>query len=156
MTVNPGLAIPNALKREHPEDYYKGTATVEWPNGADGQPLAIWTGFWAAVAFKDGHVPVAKEFVRFLVGEGWLMHWYDFSGGRLEPSIPKLLDQPFWLDPSDPHHMASAIQFLTRPRDYNYWAVSGDPRHLLVRRERLVQGRVPRHHRGHQPRAGGR
>ena len=23
--------------------------------------------------------------------------------------------QPFWLDPSDPHRMAAAMQFLTRP-----------------------------------------
>jgi multiple sugar transport system substrate-binding protein len=28
MTVNVGLAIPDALKRERPEDYYKGTATA--------------------------------------------------------------------------------------------------------------------------------
>ena len=36
--------------------------------------LAIRTGFVAATAFKaGGHVPLAKEFVRFLVGEGWLM-----------------------------------------------------------------------------------
>ncbi len=45
--------------------------------------------------------------------------------------------QPFWLDPSDPHHMAAAIQFLTRPRSYNYSVASGDPRHLLVERERV-------------------
>jgi multiple sugar transport system substrate-binding protein len=138
MTMNAGLAIPNALKRERPEDYYKSTATVAWPDGADGQPLTIRTAILAAAVFKaGGHVPLAKKFVRFLVGEGWLMHWYDFSGGRLLPSMPKLLDQPFWLDPSDPHHMASAIQFLTRPRDYNYWVASGDPRHLIVRGERV-------------------
>jgi multiple sugar transport system substrate-binding protein len=145
MTPNAGLAIPNALKRERSEDYYKNTATVAWPNGADGQALAIWTGFWAAAAFKaGGHGPLAKEFVRFLVEDGWLMHWYDFSGGRLQPSMPKLLDQPFWLDPSDPHHMAAAIQFLTLPRDYSYWVASGDPRHLLVRRERVWSNAVHR------------
>jgi multiple sugar transport system substrate-binding protein len=32
--------------------------------------------------------------------------------------MSKLLEQPFWLDPSDPHRMASAIQTLTRPRGY--------------------------------------
>jgi multiple sugar transport system substrate-binding protein len=138
MTVNAALTIPNTLKRDRPADYYEKTATVEWPDGADGQPLAIWTGFSAAAAFKaSGHVPLAKDFVRFLVGEGWLMHYLNFSGERLLPAIPKLLDQPFWLDPSDPHHMASAIQFLTRPRDYKYWGASGDPRHLLVLGERV-------------------
>ena len=38
------------------------------------------------------------------------MHYLDFSGERLLPSMPKLLDQPFWLDPSDRHHMAAAMQ----------------------------------------------
>jgi multiple sugar transport system substrate-binding protein len=88
------------------------------------------------VAFKaGGHAPLAKEFVRFLVEDGWLAHYRDFSGERLLPSMPKLLEQPFWLDPSDRHHMASAIQFLTRPHAYVYSVMSGDPRHLIVRRE---------------------
>ena len=75
MTLNATLSIPNALRAERPEDYYKNAATIEWPDGADGQPLAIVIGFYSAVAFKaGGHVPLAKEFVRFLVGEGWLAH----------------------------------------------------------------------------------
>jgi hypothetical protein len=35
MTVNDTLSIPNALKREHPKDYYENTATIEWPLGPD-------------------------------------------------------------------------------------------------------------------------
>ena len=61
MTANETLSIPNALKTEHPEDYYKKVATIEWPDGADGQSLAIKTSFFAATAFKaGGHVPLAK------------------------------------------------------------------------------------------------
>ena len=64
-----------------------------------------------AVVFKDGgNVATAKEFVRFLVAEGWLVHYLDFSGERFMPPMPKLLDQPFWLDPSDPHRMAAVMQ----------------------------------------------
>jgi multiple sugar transport system substrate-binding protein len=44
MTVNQTLSIPNALKRERPEDYRKNAATIDWPEGADGQPLAIVIG----------------------------------------------------------------------------------------------------------------
>jgi multiple sugar transport system substrate-binding protein len=136
MLPNDTLSVPNALKRERADDYYQNTATIEWPDGADGQPLAIRTGFVAAAVFKaGGHVPLAKEFVRFLVGEGWLMHYLNFSGERMLPSVPTLLDQPFWLDPSETHRMASAIQFLTRPRTYSYWVTSGDPRHLVVNGE---------------------
>jgi multiple sugar transport system substrate-binding protein len=136
MVANDTLSVPNALKADRPEDYNENTATIEWPDGADGQPLAIRTFPLAATAFKaGGHVALAKEFVRFLVDDGWLAHYLDFSAERMLPSMPKLLDQPFWLDPSDRHHMASAMQFLTRPRDYKYWVASGDPRHLLVLRE---------------------
>ena len=41
MTSNQTLSIMNALRTERPEDYYKNAATIEWPDGADGQPLAI-------------------------------------------------------------------------------------------------------------------
>ena len=77
------------------------------------------------MVFKDGeHVATAKEFVRFLVGEGWLAHYLDFAGDRLLPPMPKLLDAPFWLDPSDPHRMRSAIQLLTQPRCLRLCGVS--------------------------------
>ena len=52
------------------------------------------------------NVETAKDFVRFLVAEGWLGHYLNFSGERMLPSMPGLLEQPFWLDPSDPHRMA--------------------------------------------------
>jgi multiple sugar transport system substrate-binding protein len=145
MTVNITLSIPNALRTERPEDYYKNTATIEWPDGADGQPLAIHTGFFSAAAFKaGGRVPLAKEFVRFLVEDGWLAHYLDFSAERFLSPMPKLLEQPFWLDPSDPHRMAAVMQFVTRPRSYHYSVVSGDPRHLLVEGERVWGNAVQR------------
>ena len=54
------------------------------------------------------------------------MHYLDFSGERMLPSMPALLDQPFWLDPSDPHHMAAVMQVSSRPMGHNYAAASGD------------------------------
>ena len=32
-----------------------------------------------------GTVALAEEFVRFLVGEGWLAHWLTFAGDRYLP-----------------------------------------------------------------------
>ena len=43
--------------------------------------------------------------MRFLVEEGWLAHWLTFTGDYMLPPMRKLLEQPFWLDPSDPHRM---------------------------------------------------
>ena len=130
MTPNLSLSIPNALRRERPDDYYKNTATIEWPLGPSGEPFPLITAIHFAMVFSDAaNVATAKEFVRFLVAEGWLAHYLDFSGERMLPSLPGLLDQPYWLDPSDPHRMRSAMQLLTQPRSYDYVAASGDWQH---------------------------
>ena len=44
------------------------------------------------------------------------MHDPNFSGERMLPSIAALLDQPFWLDPSDQHHMAAVMQVPVVPQ----------------------------------------
>ena len=78
MTVNQTLSIPNTLKATRPEDYYDNAVTIDWPDGAYGQPLPIETFVNRAAVFKDGgNVDNAKEFVRFLVGEGWLAHYLE-------------------------------------------------------------------------------
>ena len=116
MTPNSTLSIPNALRGTRPEDFHKNVVTIEWPADAYGQPLRIDGVHYRAAVLKHGeHEVVAKEFVRFLVGEGWLAHWLNFAGDRFLPPMPSLLDQPFWLDPNDPHRMRAAMQVLTRP-----------------------------------------
>jgi multiple sugar transport system substrate-binding protein len=136
MTPNPTLSIPNALKDERPDDYYKNTATIEWPLGPRGEPFPIVVDVVSAVVFKDGsNVGNAEEFVRFLVAEGWLMHYLDFSAERLLPPISKLLDQPFWLDPSDPHRMASVMQVSARPLAQEDAVASGDWRYIRIDQE---------------------
>jgi multiple sugar transport system substrate-binding protein len=138
MTPNYSLSIANALKRERPDDYYENTATIEWPLGPYGRPFPIPGFVFSAMVFKGGdHVPIAKEFVRFLVSEGWLMHYLTFSGERILPSISKLLDQPFWLDPSDPHRMAEVMQVASRPLGHDYAAASGDLGHDQSYTERV-------------------
>ena len=136
IVLNDTLSIPNALKRERPEDYYKNTATIEWPLGPHGQAFPLFGAFYAAVVLKDGrNVETAKEFVRFLVGEGWLAHYLDFAGERLLPPMQKLREGPLWLDTSDPHRMAAVMQIASRPTQYEYTVVSGDWRHDLVWQE---------------------
>ena len=39
--TNQSLSIPHALKRERPEDYFKNTATIEWPLGPHGEAFPI-------------------------------------------------------------------------------------------------------------------
>ena len=136
MTPNHTLSIVNALKHERPEDYHENTATVEWPLGPDGKAFPILGYFFGAMVLEEGgNVATAQEFVRFLVSEGWLAHYLDFSAERLLPAMPKLLDAPFWLDPSDRHRMAAAMQVASRPTRYDYGRVTGNWRYDQVSRE---------------------
>jgi multiple sugar transport system substrate-binding protein len=136
MVTNQSLSIPNALRSERPEDYFKNTATIEWPLGPDGEAFPIIGLFFAAVLFKDGrNVETAKQFVRFVVAEGWLGHYLDFAGERFVPPMQKLRESPLWLDPSDRHRMAAVMQIASRPTQYEYIVVSGDWRYDLVWQE---------------------
>jgi multiple sugar transport system substrate-binding protein len=136
LTVNNTLSIPGALQTERPEDYARNAVTLAWPRGAHGQPLAIKSqSSQLAVIRAGGHVATATAFVHFLVGEGWLAHWLNFAGDRYLPPMSKLLEGPFWLDPSDPHRMASVMQFMNQPRSYSYSAASGEWRHQQVEAE---------------------
>jgi multiple sugar transport system substrate-binding protein len=119
--------------------------TIEWPLGPDGDAFPIRGTFFAAAVFKDGrNVETAKEFVRFLVAEGWLGHYLDFADERMLPPMPKLLDAPFWLDPGDPHRMAAVMQIASRPTQYDYAAVSGGWRHDQVLQENVWGNAVHR------------
>jgi multiple sugar transport system substrate-binding protein len=145
MTPNYSLSTINALKSDRPDDYYENTATIEWPLGPSGEPFPIPAWVNQGVVFKNSHnVATAKEFVRFLVAEGWLMHYLNLSGERMLPSIPALLDQPFWLDPSDRHHMAAVMQAESRPLGHDYTAASGDLGHDQIYNERVWSKAVHR------------
>jgi multiple sugar transport system substrate-binding protein len=135
MTPNATLAIPNRLKREHPEDY-ENSVSIEWPLGPDGKAFPIREMFYAAAVFRHGrNLGAAKEFVRFLVAEGWLAHYLDFARERMLPPMPKLREAPFWLDSSDRHRVVAEMQIASRSHAYNYATVSGNWRHDLVERE---------------------
>ena len=116
MTANTTLSIPAALRTARPDDYYRNAVTIDWPDGANGRPLVIYGFISRAVVFKAGRNPaLAGDFVRFLAEGGWLAHWLTFAGDRYLPPMRKLVEQPFWLDPQDPHRMGAAMQILTRP-----------------------------------------
>jgi multiple sugar transport system substrate-binding protein len=133
MTTNLTLSVTNSLRQERPQDYYHHTATIEWPRNTFGEPLVITGGANRAVVFRaGGNTAAAKEFVRFLVEDGWLAHWLDFSRDRMLPPMRRLIDQPFWLDPSDPHRMRSAIQSLTQPHNYGWWGIARDQERRFV------------------------
>jgi multiple sugar transport system substrate-binding protein len=115
MTANPTLSITAALRTARPDDYYRNAATIDWPRAANGEPLVLEGRVDRAVVFKDGaHGATATQFARFLAEWG-LAHWVTSMGDQYMPPMRTLVEQPFWLDPSDPHRMRAAMQILTQP-----------------------------------------
>ena len=111
MTSNVSLSLPNALRVISPDDYQLNAATIDWPNNANRQPLVLLGFVPRGVVIKAGrNTAIAQDFVRFLVEDGWLAHWLTFAGDRYLPPMRKLVEQPFWLDPSDTHRMRAAMQ----------------------------------------------
>ena len=147
MTPNTTLSIPAALRTARPDDYYKNAATIDWPDGANGQPLVIDGVIARAVVFKAGRNPaLAGDFVRFLVEEGWLAHWLDLRGRPLAAADAQagraaVLARP---ERSAPHARGHPDPDPAAPRSNSgstgqRTAVGAD-----IRGERLGQGRPPR------------
>ena len=158
MTENETLSIVNALKPDRPDDYYQNSATIEWPLGPTGEPFPIEGSVSVAVVFKDGgHVATAKEFVRFLVGEGWLAALPQLlrrahAAADAEAPRPAFLARPERPAPHGRGDAGRVAPHAIRPH-------SGVGR--LAARPGLAgvdlgEGDPSRRRRGHQPRAGGR
>jgi multiple sugar transport system substrate-binding protein len=139
MTVNATLTVPATLRTARPNDYYRNAATIDWPDDVKGQPIVVDGGLALAVVFNASRNPAfAGDFVRFLAEGGWLAHWLTFAGDHWLPPMRKLVEQPFWLDPSDPHRMRAAIQILTRAHHYNGLGVRDDE----VRSSRILEEEI--------------
>jgi hypothetical protein len=67
-----------------------------------------------------------------VAAEGWLAHWLDFAAGRWPPPMPAPLEQPFWLDPGDPHRMSAVMQVMTHPHVYSAWGLPDAQRQFRV------------------------
>lgn len=142
MTINSTLSIPNALRAKRPDDYYQNTTTIPWPSGTDGEPVPIVTDLIPVVVFKDAeHVAGAKDFLGYLLSEGRLGAYLEASLGRGLPTMPALLETPFWQDPKDPHRTAAAKQ-LGQPVAASYPNL--DPRWVQVDEEAVWETAVNR------------
>lgn len=125
MTINSTLSIPLTQKQENNpynknsrDLYYQKIAMTEWPNKPNGQPLTSILGIKQAVIFENSkNKEAAKSFLSFLLKQENLDNFLQALKGRLFPVISKVLQEPYWKDPSDPHLSGANNQFFkeTRP-----------------------------------------
>jgi multiple sugar transport system substrate-binding protein len=111
MTANPGLSIP-ASQQFDPVVYNKKLVTTEWPLASNGKPLEYLVAVKQAVIFADSpNQDMAKSLLSHIIQPSNLLTYLKGAGGRYFPTMPKLLEDPYYKDSQDPHILTATKQF---------------------------------------------
>ncbi len=111
MTTNPGLSIP-ASQQFDANIYNKRLVTTEWPIAPNGKPLNYLVAVKQAVIFADSiYLQDAKSLLSHILQPSNLLTYLKGAGGRYFPTMPKLLEDPYYKDAQDPHILAATKQF---------------------------------------------
>jgi multiple sugar transport system substrate-binding protein len=106
----------------HKKDQYDDIVTLGLPNDNAGKPMAAQVGFGGAFIPKGAkNVEAAKDFIKYVTQPKVVNDYLKTGLGRWLPPMPKLVkDDPFWLDPKDPHRVAYTTETLLSPTVPNY------------------------------------
>jgi multiple sugar transport system substrate-binding protein len=110
-TISTELAII-----DNKQQYYDEIVTLELPNGNDGQPVPAQLFVPGCFIPKGArNANVARDFLKYLLQPHVTNAYLKAGLGRLAPAIPSLVNQdPFWLDPTDPHRPPYVRQSVLR------------------------------------------
>ena len=118
-------SISTELAMIHNEKAYKEMATLGLPLGEDGKQMAAPVGAGGLFIPKGTkNLQVATEFAKYFLQPEVLNANLKGGLGRTVPSIPRIAkEDPWWLDPSDPHRVAFTQESIlgpTTPAYYGY------------------------------------
>lgn len=99
------------------EAYFHEMVTMGMPNGNDGSPIPAQVNAGGGYIPKGAkNVEVAKDFMKFFMQPKVMNENLKAGLGRWVPAIPQLVkDDPWWLDPSDPHRQAYVKEAVLGP-----------------------------------------
>jgi multiple sugar transport system substrate-binding protein len=107
----------------HEEQDYKDLVTTGLALSNDGKPVPSQAGSFSGLIPKGAkNVPVAKEFLKFLVQPKVCNEYLKTGLARRVPAMPSIVKgDPWWLDPADPHRVAYVKQALLEPTVPQFW-----------------------------------
>ena len=116
---------------------YGDIVTMGLPLGNDGKPVPSQTGSLCGLIPKGAkNVEVAKEFLKYLIQPSVLNEYLKAGLGRNLPAMPAIVkDDPWWLDPADPHRAAYVQQGALGPTVPTFW--TSNPAYAQVRNEHV-------------------
>jgi multiple sugar transport system substrate-binding protein len=114
--------ISAELAMYHKKEEYDDIVTMSLPNDDAGKPIASVLGVTGAFVPKGAkNVAVAKDFLRYVIQPKVVNEYLKTGLGRALPAMPDLVkNDPFWLDPNDPHRSTYARQGVLEPTLPNY------------------------------------
>jgi multiple sugar transport system substrate-binding protein len=125
MTSNPSGSIPAHQFLNSPDNYFNRSATIEWPDGPDGRKPTYIVAVKMIMIPRESvsrDVPLAKEFIRFVVEAGRFADYVRGANGRWFPAFKDVAADPFFAKGQagrggavDPHVPVVSRIYLERP-----------------------------------------
>ena len=120
MALDGTISIELALY--HKKEQYDDIVTLGLPLDNAGRKIPSQIGVGGVFVPKGAkNVTVAKDFLKYLIQPKVVNQYLKSGLGRWLPTMPDLVkNDPFWLDPADPHRSSYARQGMLEPTVPNY------------------------------------
>jgi multiple sugar transport system substrate-binding protein len=121
----------------HKEQDYRDIVTMGLPLSNDGKPVPSQAPSLCGLIPRGAkNVEVAKDFLKYLIQPQVLNEYLKTGLGRNIPCVPTIVkDDPWWLDPKDPHRVAYIQQGLFGPTISTFWTFN--PAYAQVQNEHV-------------------
>ena len=121
----------------HNEEDYRNIVTMGLPLSNDGKPVASQVASAFGLIPKGAkNVDVAKDFLKYIIQPKVNNELLKTGLGRNIPCMRSIVkDDPWWLDPKDPHRVAYVTQGLLSPTVPPFWVYN--PAYAQVQNEHV-------------------
>src|SRR3984893_14234763 len=118
---------------------YNDIVTMGLPLSNEGKPVPSQAGSFCGLIPKGAqNIAVAKDFLKYLIQPKIDNEYLKTGLGRRLPAMPAIVkDDPWWLDPQDPHRVAYTRQGLLGPTVPSFWVFN--PAYAQVQNEHVWQ-----------------
>jgi multiple sugar transport system substrate-binding protein len=109
--------LSTELSLFHKKEEYNDIVTMGLPLDNAGRPMPAQLAVIGAFIPKGAkNVEVAKDFIKYLIQPKAVNEYLKAGLGRFLPAMPDLVkNDPFWLDPKDPHRAPYAREGVLEP-----------------------------------------
>jgi multiple sugar transport system substrate-binding protein len=116
MTPNDTISI-SVAEMDNKQEYYDELVTAPFPLDNEGKQVPALLGVELAFIPKGAkNVDTAKDFLRYLIQPANVGSYLKQARGRWLPVMPSIVhDDPYWLDPKDPHRGPAVRQGVLGP-----------------------------------------